>query len=132
ADYYKAFLDTAGIDRLGVGPAKSGLDAIDAVKSVEELGALVGRPDFPAAWPVGVSIDTDQKNPDRYIVSVQQSGLSLPDRDYYLKSDPALKETREKFLAHVERMLKLAGTPDTQGVAHKILELVTHIANTLQ
>jgi predicted metalloendopeptidase len=128
ADYYKAFLDTAGIDRLGIGPAKSGLDAIDALKSVEELAALVGRPDFPAEWPVGASIDTDQKNPDRYIVSVQQSGLSLPDRDYYLKGDPALKETREKFLAHLERMLKLAGTPDPKGEARKILALETKIA----
>src|SRR6185369_1323298 len=108
-DFYRAYLDTDTIERNGLTPAQPGLKAIAAARSHEQLATLIGRPDLTLNSPLGVGITLDQKNPDRYIVFVTQSGLSLPDRDYYLKDDPVFANLRAKYVAHVERMLKLAG-----------------------
>ena len=58
-----------------------------------------------------VQIEPDQKNPDRYTVAITESSLGLPDRDYYLKDDPQLKELREKYVAYVSQMLTLGAAP---------------------
>ena len=75
---------------------------------------------------IGISID--EKNPDRYIVEIGESGLSLPDREYYLKTDPQFVDIRAKFQAHVEKMLALAGHKDARAEAAQILALETEIA----
>jgi len=88
----------------------------------------MGRPDLDLKSPLIVAITTDQKNPDRYIVVITQSGLSLPDRDYYLKDDPVFKNLRTKYVAHVERMLTLAGEKNAAAEAASILDIETQIA----
>src|SRR3569833_3209231 len=86
-DFYRAYLDTNTIESRGLAAAQPGLQAIAAARTHEQLAELMGRPDLNLKAPLGVGITTDQKNPDRYIVVILQSGLSLPDRDYYLKND---------------------------------------------
>ncbi len=88
----------------------------------------MGRPDLDLESPLIVAITTDQKNPDRYIVVITQSGLSLPDRDYYLKDDPVFTNLRSKYAAHVERMLALAGEKNAAAQAASILDIETQIA----
>ncbi len=88
----------------------------------------MGRPDLDLKAPLGVGITTDQKNPDRYIVVIVQSGLSLPDRDYYLKDDPVFTNLRAKYQTHVERMLTLAGEKNAAAQAASILDIETRIA----
>ncbi|HEY0800507.1 MAG TPA: M13 family metallopeptidase N-terminal domain-containing protein, partial [Steroidobacteraceae bacterium] len=127
-DFYAAFLDRVKINRLGLTPARHGLDAIAAIKNHEQVAALIANPRFPVDGPIAYSITLDEKNPDRYIVGIEQSGLSLPDREYYLKSDPQFVEIRAKFLVHVEKMLALAGHTKAKGEAKQILELETKIA----
>jgi putative endopeptidase len=61
-------------------------------------------------------------------VTVVQSGLAMPDRDYYLKDDPVYKELRAKYAAHIERLLKLAGDAAAAAAATSILDLETRIA----
>lgn len=114
-DFYRAYLDTDTIERNGLAPAQPGLQAIAAASTHEQLAALMGRPDLDLESPLIVAITTDQKNPDRYIVVITQSGLSLPDRDYYLKDDPVFTNLRSKYAAHVERMLALAGEKKCGG-----------------
>jgi putative endopeptidase len=75
--------------------------------------------------PINPAVTSDEKNPDRYIVGVSHARLSLPERDYYLKVDPALAEIRAKFLAHVERTLKLSAEPDSAKQAKAIVALET-------
>ena len=127
-DFYSAFLDRTKIDRLGLTPARGGLDAIATLKTHEQVAALIADPRYPLDGPIGYGISLDQKNPDRYIVSIGQSGLSLPDREYYLKTDAQFVDIRAKFLAHVEKMLILAGHTDAKREAKLILDLETKIA----
>ncbi len=127
-DYYNAFLDSGKIDRLGLTPAREGLGAVAALQTHEQVAALIADPRFPLDGPISYGITLDEKNPDRYIVAIGQSGLSLPDREYYLKTDPQFAEIRAKFVVHVEKMLALAGHPDAKREAKQILELETQIA----
>jgi putative endopeptidase len=127
-DYYRAYLDTAAIERNGLGPARPGLEAIAAARTHAQLADLMGRPDLGLKSPLIVAITVDQKNPDRYIAVITQSGLSLPDRDYYLKDEPVFTNLRAKYVVHVERMLALAGEKDPAAKAASILDIETRIA----
>jgi putative endopeptidase len=127
-DYYRAFLDSDAIERAGIAPAQPGLEAIAAARSYADLAALMGRPDLALVAPLRLTITTDQKDPDRYVTYITQSGLAMPDRDYYLKDDPVYAGLRAKYQAHVERMLALVGDSDAAAEAHSILELETSIA----
>jgi predicted metalloendopeptidase len=84
-DLYRTYLDTQAIESLGLKPLQPMLDAVRAVRTHEDVAKLLGRPDMPLRTPIGEGITIDAKNPDRYIVAVTQSGLGLPERDYYLK-----------------------------------------------
>jgi putative endopeptidase len=127
-DFYRAYLDTNSIEQKGLEPAQPGLQAVAAARTHEQLAGLMGRADLNLKAPLGVGITTDQKNPDRYIVVILQSGLSLPDRDYYLKDDPVFVNLRAKYKAHVERMLTLAGEKNAAAEAASILDIETQIA----
>ena len=127
-DYYRAYLDTDAIEKLGLTPVRASLDAIAAVRTHEDVARLMGRPDMPVRTPVSEGITVDQKNPDRYIVAVTQAGLGLPERDYYLKDDAKLVEIRAQYQAHIERMLTLAGEKNAADQAKSILDVETQIA----
>ena len=127
-DYYRAYLDTAAIEAAGLTPARPGLDAIAAARTHEDLARLIGRPDLALSSPLRVAITTDQKNPDRYIVFITQSGLGMPERDYYLKDEPVYAGLRAKYQAHIQRMLALAGDTDAPAEAQTVLDIETHIA----
>lgn len=127
-DYYHAYLDVDAIEKAGLAPADAGLKDIEAAKTHADIAHLMGRPDLGLDTPVNIGVTIDEKNPDRYIAYVTQSGLSLPDRDYYLKKDEQFAELRNKFTAHVEKMLALAGDADAAAKAKTVLDLETQIA----
>ena len=130
-DFYRAYLDTDAIEKLGLAPAEPGLKAIAAARTHADIARLMGRRDLGVRSPVRLGISADQKNPDRYIVTITQSGLGLPDRDYYLKSEPVYVDLRAKYAAHIARMLRLAGEKDSAQAARKagyILDIETRIA----
>jgi putative endopeptidase len=127
-DYYRAYLDTAAIERRGLKPARPALDAIAAARTHVDLARLMGRPDLELKSPLRVLITPDQKDPDRYIVAITQSGLGMPDRDYYLKDDAVYAGLRAKYETHVARLLALAGDAKSGDEARSILELETQIA----
>ena len=125
-DYFASFMDTARIETAGINALKADLDRIAAVKTASELARLFGEPGFQS--PVGAYVGPDDKDPDAYFVNLVQSGLGMPDRDYYLKDDPKLKEARAAYLAHIGRMLTLAGVSDASAKAARIMALETKIA----
>jgi putative endopeptidase len=127
-DYYAAFLDTARIEQLGLAPAQAALDEIANLKTHTQVAALIARPGMPLDGPITYGISLDEKNPDRYIVAIEHAGLSLPDREYYLKTDAQFVEIRARFQAHAQKMLALAGHKDAQAEAAAILALETEIA----
>jgi putative endopeptidase len=127
-DFYRSFLDVDAINKVGMAPAVPGLEAIAAAKTHADIATLMGRPDLGLDTPVNVGVSVDEKNPDRYIVGIGQGGLSLPDRDYYLKKDPQLVEIRQKYLAHIGRMLALAKEDNSDSQAKVVLDVETKIA----
>jgi putative endopeptidase len=128
SDYYRSYLDTAGIERLGLTPAQAGLSAIAAAKTHTDLTRLMGRTDLGLKAPLRVAITLDQKDPDRYAVTITQSGLGMPDRDYYLKDDAVYAGLRTQYVAHITRLLTLAGDADAAAEAQGILDIEIRIA----
>ena len=127
-DYYKSYIDTAAIDAKGLDPAREDMARIAAAATHEDLVRIVAAPAFRANSPVGVGVTLDQKRPDVYIVAVGQAGLGMPDRDYYLKEDAKFADTRAKYRAYVETMLKLANHPDPAANADAIVAVERKIA----
>jgi putative endopeptidase len=127
-DYYRAFTDTAAIDAKGLAPARPALEAIAAARNHEDLARLMGRSDLGLLAPLRISIGPDQKDPDRYAVAISQSGLGLPDRDYYLKDDAIYRNIRTQYLAHITRLLNLAGEANPAAEAQGIVDVETRMA----
>ncbi len=125
--FYKAFMDVQRVESLGAAPVKPDLDRVRAVTSKREMAALMGRANdgyFSSIFDL--SIDPDEKDPDRYTVHVSQAGLGLPDRDYYLT--PQFATQKAKYHQYVAQMLKLAGWSQADADAPAIVELETRIA----
>ncbi|HXY76244.1 MAG TPA: M13 family metallopeptidase, partial [Steroidobacteraceae bacterium] len=127
-DFYQAYLDTDAIEHTGLAPARPTLDAIAAAATGDDLAKLMGRPELRLRAPIRFDIDPDEKDPEHYMVRIVQSGLGLPDRDYYLKDEAVYKDLRAKYAAHIERLLKLAGDADAASEAKTIVDLETEIA----
>jgi putative endopeptidase len=128
ADYYASYLNRAAIDAKGFAPAKAALDAIAAAKTSTDIVKLMGRPDLPVDAPIAMSVELDAKDPDRYVVTVAQSGLGLPEREFYRKKEPRFQEIRSKYEAHVARVLGMAGDKVAAANAAAILALEAQIA----
>jgi len=127
-DFYRAYLDSDAIEKGGLTPARPVLDQIAAARSGEDVARLMGRPELRLTAPVELGMLPDDKDPGHYMVTIRQSGLGMPDRDYYLKDEPVYTDLRAKYAAHIERLLKLAGDADAAQQARAILELETQIA----
>ncbi len=125
--FYHAFMDTAGIEGLGAKPLEGDLKAIRAAGSRDSIASLMGRQnsDFYGAL-FGIFTDVDLKDPKRYAVYLSQSGLGLPDRDYYLKPDFATQ--RAAYETYAATLLELEGWPEAKARAHDILALEKRIA----
>jgi putative endopeptidase len=128
ADFYSSYMDTARIESLGLAPFKPDLERIAALSNHDQVAALAFAPAMPVAFPISLYFSIDDKNPDRYSANLTQSGLGMPNRDYYLKPDAKFVETRGKYRAYVEQMLKLAGYAEPAAAADAILALETRIA----
>jgi len=129
-DLYTSYVDQARRDGLGLAPLKAELARVQALKDKRGLAALMARLDrIGVDGPIGMGVGQDNKDSTRYVVGISQSGLGMPDRDYYLlDSDARLKDTRAKYQAHVEKMLALSGHQDAAAKARQIVALETEIA----
>ncbi len=128
ADYYNAYLDTEAIEKAGFAPIRDDLAAIVAARSHEDVARLMGRRDIDVGGPFSITPWPDAKNPNRYAVNIVQSGLSLPNRDYYLKDDAKFVEIRRKHHAYIEALLSLGGYPQAARSAKAVAALETKIA----
>jgi putative endopeptidase len=127
-DFYDAFEDVKGIDAAGLAPAKPDLDTIAALKSLPEVAAFMASQALQVGGPIGVYISTDEKNPSAYAVQLYQSGLGMPDRDYYLGKDKELAATRTAYQKYLMQMLLLAGVKDPGHRAPLVYRLEERIA----
>jgi predicted metalloendopeptidase len=107
-DFYTAFIDEARVNQLGVAPLAPELARIDAIASKADLARYFARQLKlgVGGTPIQGGVEGDAQEPTRSVLYVFQSGLGLPDRDYYLKDDAKLKDIRAKYEAYVATMLE--------------------------
>jgi putative endopeptidase len=132
-DYFGACMNEAAVEKLGAGPLKPGLAAINAMKNKQELAALLAREHMSlmGSDPLfGFGSDQDFADSSQVIAFATAGGLGLPDRDYYTKTDAKSEEIRQKYVAHVEKMLQLIGdAPDAaKKEAQAIMQFETALA----
>ena len=129
-DLYRSFMDEARLETLGLSPLAAEFAAIDNVRDKAELPALIARlQQIGVATPFDIDIDQDKRKSTAYVVYLSQSGLGLPDRDYYVDdADARLVDIRKKYGEHMARMLSLAGSKSASQDATDILALETEIA----
>lgn len=111
-DLYNAFEDTRAIDAAGLDPVKPDLERIAAFKTYADVAAFMGSPASQVSGPFDINIDIDEKNPNAYVILLSQSGLGMPDRDYYLLKDKDSAATREAYHKYLTAMLAFAGVHD--------------------
>jgi putative endopeptidase len=129
ADLYASFMDEARLESLGISPLKATFAAIDGLAGKRDIPGLIARFNRTSVGaPYDIGIDPDAKDSTRYAVTLTQSGLGLPDRDYYLKDDAKLREARAKYLTHMEKMLGMMGDSNPRRSAADILKLETALA----
>jgi putative endopeptidase len=131
ADFYRSFLDSARIESLGLAPLASQLARIDAIKTPSDVVRYIGYNQVigvgdPMAW----SAPQDPGDAKRYLTEIDQSGLTMPDRDYYLRDDAKYREYRQQFESYVSSMLVLAGTGGAEAArqTHTIVDIETRLA----
>ncbi|KQV06621.1 M13 family metallopeptidase [Leifsonia sp. Root112D2] len=126
-DLYSSFIDTDRVEARGTEPIATELAAAAAVDSIPSLLETVGRLERGGlSGFYQLFVDNDPGNPERYLVFVEQSGISLPDESYYREEKFA--SVREAYLGHIERMFELAGLADAASRARRVFELETAIA----
>jgi len=125
---YRSFMDTERIEEFGAEPLREDLDAVAAIDSPQALSRWFGtamRRGIGAA--LDIDLDSDPGDPQRNLVFVGQSGLGLPDEEYYREEQYA--QIREQYAAHVQTMLELAGFDDAARQARAVVDLETRIAS---
>jgi len=141
-DYWAACMDESGIESAGTRDLKAGLERISHLQNTSELADQVARlhEDIPGAWDgddnqtpaplLGFGQQQDFDDATKVVASVDQGGLGLPNRDFYIKDDAKSKEIRTAYEAHISKMLGLAGESAQQADADAktILAIETALA----
>jgi len=130
-DYYASCLDTAAINNEGLKPLQPEFDRIDALKSKSELPPLLAHDQLIGVNAfVSFGEQQDFKDARKQIASLDQGGLGLPERDYYLRTGTDDEKLRQQYVEHIAKMLKLVGDTDKKAAADAkaIMELETSLA----
>ena len=132
-DLYASFMDEAAIDKAGLRPLAADLAAIEAITLPRQLGAMSATLErLGVSMPLALYIGQDAKQATRYMAHLAQSGLGLPDRDYYLKLDDArFRQARSQYVLYLATLLRLAGELDEKradALAADVLALETELA----
>ncbi|MBU6423220.1 MAG: M13 family metallopeptidase [Chloroflexota bacterium] len=131
-DYWASGMDEAAIEAADIGPLDRELELIGALTERARLAGTLARLHREGAGQAGmvVSVRQDPGDSSRNVVWLQQGGLGLPDRDYYVKDDARSREIRVRYVAHVARMLELLGddADDARYGAATVLGIETRLA----
>jgi putative endopeptidase len=130
-DFYASGMDEAAIEKAGISPLEPLFAVVDGLRTPDDFAPVLGR--LRAAGMgagFGFAVAQDPRESTRYIGSLNQGGLGLPDRDYYTKDDAKSKAIRDQYVAHVAKMLELAGhSHDTAAAeAAVVLDIETRLA----
>ena len=130
-DYYAACMDEKAVEAAGLKPLEADLGQIRGLRDKAQLAAVVARLQRGGADVMfQFSSGQDFKDSNQVIAQVDQGGLGLPERDYYLKQDAQSEELRRKYVEHVARMFVLAGetAADAKTGAETVMKIETALA----
>lgn len=138
-NFYTAYTNTAAIDAAGMTPARADLDRFAAIRTRADLSRVLGEQtradvdplnstDFQTENLFGVFVTQGLATPGEVLPYLLQGGLGLPEREYYLSSDPAMTRIRDQYRAYVEQVLTLAGISDASAKSQRIFNLEMQIA----
>lgn len=128
---FQTIMDTIGRNKQGIDPIKPYLAKIEAIKNIDDLQAyLIEMEPKGGAGFFGFGVGSHPKNSNKNVAYLGTGGLGLPDRDYYIKDDEDSKEKREKYVAHITRMLQFLGDSEADAAkqAKQVLAFETKLA----
>jgi len=129
ADIFRSYMDSEKRNNLGTAPIQSIFDSINNLKNKSDLAEFFGK--YQAVGigsPLGFYISIDAKDSSRYATHIWQSGLGLPDKDYYFNDAERFVDLRNGYVAHIENMFNLAGLKNGKAAAKTIMDLETKLA----
>ncbi|MFC0445823.1 M13 family metallopeptidase [Pseudidiomarina halophila] len=130
-DFFNSFMDVERLNELGYQPIAGDLEAINKLQNHDQVAAHFAQLSrLGVSSPFGFYVYADAKNPDVNTMYMSQSGLGLPDRDYYLKDEEKFVEIRDAYQSYIADMLTLVGyeAEAAATAAEKVLELETKLA----
>ncbi|MGH7881962.1 MAG: M13 family metallopeptidase [Candidatus Dormibacteraceae bacterium] len=129
ADLYASFNDETTLNQRGLKPLEAELSNVDALQDKKGIPVLMAQlQKIGVDAPFSMSVNSDDHEPLKNAVQFTQSGLGLPDRDYYLQNDDKIAQIRDKYVPHIAKMLTLAGQKTADQDAKDILALETQLA----
>src|SRR5688572_6269558 len=132
AELYAGFMDQQSLNARGLAPLDPYMKKIAAAKTHADIATLMGeltRVNGGGNTLYAVYIDQDEKIPSQYIPHFLQSGLGLPDRDYYLKDDnERFVNARKAYRDYLEKLFTMTGKKDAAARADRILAMETEVA----
>ncbi|WP_236943176.1 M13 family metallopeptidase [Hymenobacter sp. PAMC 26628] len=132
-DFWAVGIDSVKADKLGAAPIKPELDRIAAMKTVAEVPAVIAHEiQLGVRALIGPRVSQDDKNSDKMVMYLYQSGLGLPNRDYYFNTDSRTKGIRRAYVRHVASTFKLLGQDSTAAKtnAARVMALETSLAKS--
>ena len=127
-DFYKSALDTQSREERGYEPLRPTLETIDQINDEMKLNhAFASLRRMRVSTPVSLYVSVDAENSNEHIVGAGQSGLTLGDKSYYLRTEDKYVDIRDKYKEHIDEIFRIAGM-DANNAGARILELETKLA----
>ena len=130
-DFYGACMEEGEVNAAGAKPMQAELDSVAALKSTKDIAALLAKLHLAGDSALfGAGSMQDPDNSESMIVGLEQGGLGLPDRDYYLNDDQKSKDDRAKYLEHVQKVFTLIGESPEMAKQHAdtVMKIETELA----
>lgn len=124
---YASFMDEAKIEKLGLAPLKKDLAAVAKLRTKADFARFMGGTNGKFGITlVDIGVVPDTANPEMNILALGQSGLGLPEREYY--TAPQFAKQRDAYRAYLERTMKAIGNPDPKAAAEAIFAFESRVA----
>ena len=129
ADLFRSYMNTEKLNSLGTTPLYPLFNEINSLKNKHALASFLGKHQADGiGGPLAFYVSVDAKDSSRYATHIWQSGLGLPDRDYYFNKAERFAKLRDGYVKHIANMYKLAGLNDGEQAAKTIMDIETKLA----
>ncbi|VAW34730.1 Peptidase, M13 family [hydrothermal vent metagenome] len=129
SDLYNSYMDTDSIEKAGINVLDKDLKKINSIKNYDDLLAYMAYADMYTDAPMGLYVYIDLKDSNKHITYVSQSGLGLPEKDYYSNQSDKFKNIRSKYVTLIENMFTHAGFDNPAQSAQTVMKIETKIAD---